>query len=237
MSSERIKKIKKSLDEEIRPSLYYALERDPDLASRIITRVFGEMLELIAEIDQNLSRRIEEVNQTLSKRIDEVNQNLSKRIEELTNNVNKLTDTVRLMSKEMGKLSKRYATLREIELRETLERLCFSLGFRVDRGVIVPGKPSVDAIITGRGITALVEIAMKGNSGDLRQLIKTSDLYEEFYGIKPEFLFLLSVEKPDDITLKRAKEKGIVVTMRPGEIAELLDKKALDKGSPSPPWI
>ncbi|MGB9630931.1 MAG: hypothetical protein ACPL09_02975 [Candidatus Methanodesulfokora sp.] len=226
MSSERIKKIKKSLDEEIRPSLYYALERDPDLASRIITRVFGEMLELIAEIDQNLS-----------KRIDEVNQILSKRIEELTNNVNKLTDTVRSMSKEMGKLSKRYATLREIELRETLERLCFSLGFRVDRGVIVPGKPSVDAIITGRGITALVEIAMKGNSGDLRQLIKTSDLYEEFYGIKPAFLFLLSVEKPDDITFKRAKEKGVIVTMRPGEIAELLDKKALNKGSPSPPWI
>ncbi|MGC8932846.1 MAG: hypothetical protein ACP5LQ_06095 [Candidatus Methanodesulfokora sp.] len=226
MSSERIKKIKKSLDEEIRPSLYYALERDPDLASRIITRVFGEMLELIAEIDQNLS-----------KRIDEVNQILSKRIEELTNNVNKLTDTVRLMSKEMGKLSKRYATLREIELRETLERLCFSLGFRVDRGIIVPGKPSVDAIITGRGITALVEIAMKGNSGDLRQLIRTSDLYEEFYGIKPEFLFLLSVEKPDDITFKRAKEKGVIVTMRPGEIAELLDKKALNKGSPSPPWI
>ncbi|PNV77563.1 MAG: hypothetical protein C0200_05510, partial [Thermoproteota archaeon] len=60
MSSERIKKIKKSLDEEIRPSLYYALERDPDLASRIITRVFGEMLELIAEIDQNLSKRIDE---------------------------------------------------------------------------------------------------------------------------------------------------------------------------------
>jgi len=226
VSSERIKKIKKSLDEEIRPSLYYALERDPDLASRIITRVFGEMLELIAEIDQNLS-----------KRIDEVNQILSKRIEELTDNVNKLTDTVRSMSKEMGKLSKRYATLREIELRETLERLCFSLGFRVDRGVIVPGKPSVDAIITGRGITALVEIAMKGNSGDLRQLIRTSDLYEEFYGIKPEFLFLLSVEKPDDITFKRAKEKGVIVTMRPGEIAELLDKKALNKGSPSPPWI
>ncbi|MEM2305085.1 MAG: hypothetical protein QXK51_07040, partial [Candidatus Methanomethylicia archaeon] len=125
----------------------------------------------------------------------------------------------------VGKLDRRYAKLEEMELRGTLEGLCFGGGFMVDRGVIAPGKPAVDVIISGKGLVALVEIAMKAGSRDINQLIKAARVYEEVYNVKPNILFLLSVEEPDKATYRRAESKGIIVTMRPGRILEILREK------------
>ncbi len=250
MSSEkRVEKMRRILREEAKPALWYALEKNPKLASEIVSNLFELILDIITEMNQNLGYRIDEVNQKLGKRIDEVaaridevnqklgkridevaaridevNQKLGKRIDEVAASVDKVSRTVDTLAFTVGKLDRRYAKLLEIELRETLERLCFSSGFKVDRGVIEPGKPSVDAIIKGKELVSLVEIAMKGGSRDLYQLLRTSEVYEGIYGVKPSVLFLLSVEEPDKLTFERAKEKGIIVTMRPGKIVEILEK-------------
>ncbi len=214
MSSEkRVEKMRRILREEAKPALWYALEKNPKLASEIVSNLFELILDIITEMNQNLGYRIDEVNQKLGKRIDEV-----------AASVDKVSRTVDTLAFTVGKLDRRYAKLLEIELRETLERLCFSSGFKVDRGVIEPGKPSVDAIIKGKELVSLVEIAMKGGSRDLYQLLRTSEVYEGIYGVKPSVLFLLSVEEPDKLTFERAKEKGIIVTMRPGKIVEILEK-------------
>jgi hypothetical protein len=143
-----------------------------------------------------------------------IDQDLSKRINKLTEKINKLSKRV----------NKRYAKLEEMELRQTLRDLCFNRGFEVDRGFIARGKPAVDVIITGRKTVALVEIAMRGGSKDIRQLLMASKAYEEIYNVKPNILFLLCVEEPDELTVKRAEKKGVIVTMRPGEIVRTMEK-------------
>ena len=137
-----------------------------------------------------------------------IDRDLSKRISKLTEKINKLSKRV----------NKRYAKLEEMELRQTLRDLCFNRGF------IARGKPAVDVIITGRKTVALVEIAMRGGSKDIRQLLMASKAYEEIYNVKPNILFLLCVEEPDELTVKRAEKKGVVVTMRPGEIVRTMEK-------------
>ncbi|RDD52762.1 MAG: hypothetical protein BA066_07940, partial [Candidatus Korarchaeota archaeon NZ13-K] len=181
----------------------------------------------IEEVNNQLSSRISELTENvnrLSQRIEEVNNQLSSRISELTENVNRLWRTVRTLSSTVGRLDRRYSKLEEISLRGTLESLCTRRGFEVDRGFIERGRPSVDAIISGRRTVALVEIAMRGSSRDIRQLLEASRSYEEVYGRRPNALFLLCVEEPDDLTVRRAEGKGIIVTMRPGEIARLMEE-------------
>jgi len=178
------------------------------------------------EINMQLSSKIAELTENLnnlSKRTDEINAQLSSKIAELTENVNRLSKTVNGLASTVGRLDRRYAKLRETELRQDLRDLCFKRGLEVDRGFIIRGKPEVDAVITGRKVVALVEIAMRGGSKDIRQLLRASEAYEEIYKVRPR-LFLLCVEEPDELTIRRAEEKGVIVTMRPGEIARELEK-------------
>ena len=314
-----MEKAKELLEKGVKPSLWYALEKDPKLASELISRMFEEVLAVIVKVDQdlsskiaeltenlsdlskrtdeinaqlsgkiaeltenvnNLSKRADEMNiqlsskitelsenvneinmqlskriaeltenlsdlskradeinmqlssriaeltenlNNLSKRTDEINAQLSGKIAELTENVNRLSKTVNGLASTVGRLDRRYAKLRETELRQDLRDLCFKRGLEVDRGFIIRGKPEVDAVITGRKVVALVEIAMRGGSKDIRQLLRASEAYEEIYKVRPR-LFLLCVEEPDELTIRRAEEKGVIVTMRPGEIARELEK-------------
>ena len=197
-----MEKAKELLEKGVKPSLWYALERDPKLASELIGKMFEEVLTVIVK----------------------VNQDLSNRISELTENVNNLSKIVNNLASTVGKPDRRYAKLEEIELRQDLRELCSNRGFEVDRGFIARGKPEVDAIITGRRVVALVEIAMRGGSKDIRQLLRASEAYEEIYKVKPSKLFLLCVEEPDELTIRRAEGKGVIVTMRPGEIVRELER-------------
>jgi len=137
--------------------------------------------------------------------------------------LNKLSKTVNSLASTVGKLSRRYEKLRETELRQDLRDLCFKRGLEVDRSFITRGKPGVDAIITGRRVVALVEIAMRGGSKGIGQLLRASEAYGEIYKVRPR-LFLLCVEGPDELTIRRVEEEGVIVTMRLGEIARELEK-------------
>ena len=215
-----MEKAKELLEKGVKPSLWYALERDPKLASELISKMFEEVLSVIVKVDQELSSRINE----LTERVNEVNAQLSSKIAELTENVNRLSKIVSGLTSTVGRLDRRYAKLEEIELRQDLRELCFNRGFEVDRGFIARGKPQVDAIITGRRVIALVEIAMRGGSKDIKQLLRASEAYEEVYKVKPSKLFLLCVEEPDELTIRRAEGRGVIVTMRPREIVRELEK-------------
>ncbi|MGC9020630.1 MAG: hypothetical protein ACP5KE_05420 [Candidatus Methanodesulfokora sp.] len=213
---ERVRKAKETLNKEIKPALCYALERDPRMASEIISKAFGEVLDLIAETDRSLAKRIEELS--------EADKKIANRIEELSNEVDRISRVVGTLASTVGRLDRRYSKLEEIELRGALENMCFSRGFEMDRGFIARGKPAVDALITGKGVVALVEIAMRGSSKDIRQLLRASKAYEEVNKVKPDALFLLCVEEPDELTVKRAEKKGVIVAMRPGEVIRTLEK-------------
>ncbi|MEM2708683.1 MAG: hypothetical protein QW534_03430 [Candidatus Methanomethylicia archaeon] len=259
---------RKAIRRDSETTLQYALEKNPELASKIIAEMFDKVLDVINSTDQKLAKQIREVDSRLGKRINElsikietvnnelskrinelsikietvnnelskrinelsikietVNNELSKRISGLAEEISNLARVVATLAPTVGKLDRRYAKLEEMELRGTLEGLCFGGGFMVDRGVIAPGKPAVDVIISGKGLVALVEIAMKAGSRDINQLIKAARVYEEVYNVKPNILFLLSVEEPDKATYRRAESKGIIVTMRPGRILEILREK------------
>ena len=222
-----MEKAKELLEKGVKPSLWYALERDPKLASELIGKMFEEVLTVIVKVNQDLSNRISELTENvnnLSKRMEEINTQLSSKIAELTENVNNLSKIVNNLASTVGKPDRRYAKLEEIELRQDLRELCSNRGFEVDRGFIARGKPEVDAIITGRRVVALVEIAMRGGSKDIRQLLRASEAYEEIYKVKLSKLFLLCVEEPDELTIRRAEGKGVIVTMRPGEIVRELER-------------
>ena len=203
-------------------------EINAQLSSKIaeLTENVNRLSKRADEINMQLSSKIAELTENLnnlSKRTDEINAQLSGKIAELTENVNRLSKTVNGLASTVGRLDRRYAKLRETELRQDLRDLCFKRGLEVDRGFIIRGKPEVDAVITGRKVVALVEIAMRGGSKDIRQLLRASEAYEEIYKVRPR-LFLLCVEEPDELTIRRAEEKGVIVTMRPGEIARELEK-------------
>ena len=181
-------------------------------AELFFDRAFAPLFELS-------SRNAEQINR-LTRDVSELRATVS----DLTVNVEKLMRQMATIAPTVGKLDRRYAKLEESALRETLGHLCFRRGFDLDVGIIERGRPSVDAIITGKGLIALVEIALRGNSGDVKQLLEASKAYEEVYGDKPNVLFLLSIEEPDEITFKRAEEKGVRVVLRPRRIVDVLEE-------------
>jgi len=92
-----LEKAKELLEKEVRPALWYALEKNPKMASELLSRMFEEVIAVITKVDQDLSQRISELTENvnkLSKRVDDINTQLSQRISELTENVNKLSKRV-----------------------------------------------------------------------------------------------------------------------------------------------
>ena len=68
----RAEKVKEAIREEAQPALWYALEKDPEMASKIISGIFEGLVDLLLRRDEELRAMIIDVDKRLSARIEEV---------------------------------------------------------------------------------------------------------------------------------------------------------------------
>jgi len=240
---EEAEKVKEAIREEAQPALWYALEKDPELASKIISGIFEGLVDLllkrdeelramiievdkrlsarIEELDRRLSARIEEIHRELSARIEEVDRRLSARLEELSKAVEKTGEQVRALSGHVARIE---GELVEMGLLNALQSACSPLGLVVIR---LPRDPfRVDAAIIGPGLLALVEIAKTGQEADLEQLVEGAKTYERIHGERPDLLLLfIYAERPRPELVELARSMGIIVENSPLRIAGLLKER------------
>ena len=240
---EEAEKVKEAIREEAQPALWYALEKDPELASKIISGIFEGLVDLllkrdeelramiievdkrlsarIEELDRRLSARIEEIHRELSARIEEVDRRLSARLEELSKAVEKTGEQVRALSGHVARIE---GELVEMGLLNALQSACSPLGLVVIR---LPRDPfRVGAAIIGPGLLALVEIAKTGQEADLEQLVEGAKTYERIHGERPDLLLLfIYAERPRPELVELARSMGIIVENSPLRIAGLLKER------------
>ena len=234
--------MKEAIRSEAQPALWYALEKDPELASKIISGIFEGLVDLllkrdeelramIIDLDKRLSARIEEVDrrlsgriEELSARIEEIDRRLSARLDELARFVEETGRQVRALSGHVARIEGR---LVEMDLIDTLRSVCTPLGLTVMR---LPRDPfRVDAAIVGRGLLALVEVAKTGDEADLGQLVEGARIYEDIHGEKPNLLLLfIYAEKPKPELVQVARSMDILVENSPMRIARLLRERLSD---------
>jgi len=81
----------------------------------------------------------------------------------------------------------------------------------------------VDAVIYGKKLVALVEIAKTGEFADIEQLLEGARIFEKIRGEKPNALILfIYAEKPSEKLIAACEENGIIVNSSLKRIAELL---------------
>ena len=244
-SGKRAEEVRKALREEVRPALWYALEEDPSLASKIITGLFEKILDVLLEGDKRLRERIEEVDNRLGKRIEElshkiedVSEGLGERVRELdarldtltsrllglTENVGVLVDIVR---RHEGRIGDVEGLLIEQRIRPELEALCKRFGLVLRRGFVREWGREVDWIVEGPGVVALLEITKRATMDKLAQVLSVARDYEAVFGRRPDGLFIYSRERPPDEVLEEAE--GVIMISNDlakivGAIADLMRK-------------
>ena len=233
-----MEEMRKAIRERYRPALWYALERDPELASRIVAEIFERMLDIIREGDEKLRERIEESDNRLRERIEEVDRRLGERIKE---NARMLAE----LGRKLGELGERVEALRasleaEREIRKgevgrlegriietrlvvSLASWCEPHGLHVEP---LPREPyCVDAAVEGEHVLALVEIAKTGAEADIEQLLEGARIYERIRGERPNALVLyIYAERPPEWLLEEAGKHDIIVENSPKRIARRLSE-------------
>jgi len=242
-----MEEMRKAVRERYRPALWYALERDPELASRIVAEIFEKMLDIIREGDEKLRERIEETDNRLRERIEESDKRLRERIEEvdrrLGERIEKNAEMLAELGRKLDELGERVEALRasleaEREIRKgevgrlegriietrlitSLISWCEPHGLHVEP---LPREPyRVDAVVEGEHVLALVEIAKTGAEADIEQLLEGARIYERIRGERPNALVLfIYAERSPKWLLEEAEEHDIIVENSPKRIAKRL---------------
>ena len=130
---EEAEKVKEAIREEAQPALWYALEKDPELASKIISGIFEGLVDLllkrdeelramIIEVDKRLSARIEELDRRLSARIEEIHRELSERIEKVNSELSaRIEEVDKRLSARIEEVDRRLSARLE-ELSKAVEK-------------------------------------------------------------------------------------------------------------------
>ena len=217
----------KAIRERYRPALWYALERDPELASRMVADMFEKMLDIIREGDERLRERIEEVDRKLGERIEknaEMLAELGRKLDELGERVEALRASLEaereIRKGEVGRLEGRII---ETRLITSLIGWCEPHGLHVEP---LPREPyRVGAAIEGEHVLALVKMAKTGAEADIEQLLEGARIYERIRGERPNALVLyIYAERPPEWLLEEAEKHGIIVENSPKRIAKRLSE-------------
>jgi len=192
-------RLKKFIQEEVKPSLIEAVRRGD----------YKAIGEIIAEAFKPLISSIEEEG----KRIEE----LRKSIAELRSS---LEAEIRARKGEAGRLE---GFIVQIRLAGQLESWCKAFNLFLTS---LPREPyRVDAVIEGEELVALVEIAKTGAEADIEQLLEGARIYEQIKGEKPNALVLfIYAERPPAWLIEEAEKHGIIVDNSPKRIARALAK-------------
>ena len=220
-------RLKKFIQEEVKPSLIEAVRRgDYKAIGEIIAEAFKPLISSIEEE----GKRIEEIRASLEeegKRIEEIRISLieeGKRIEELRKSIAELRSSleaeIRARKGEAGRLE---GFIVQIRLAGQLESWCKAFNLFLTS---LPREPyRVDAVIEGEELVALVEIAKTGAEADIEQLLEGARIYEQIKGEKPNALVLyIYAERPPEWLVEEAEKHGIIVDNSPKRIARALAK-------------
>ena len=130
------------------------------------------------------------------------------------------------LEKEVGRLSgdvgRLMGRLSEYHMGERLASFCERYGLDYEP---LPREYRVDAVITGRRVVALIEIAETGEEKDVEQLLDGAVIYERRKGVKPHALILFTrAEELSERIVRLCEEHGIVLETSPKRIASRLAK-------------
>jgi len=83
----------------------------------------------------------------------------------------------------------------------------------------LPREPfRADAVITGKHVVALVEIATTGDEADVEQLLEGAKIYGRERGEEPNALVLYIGVKPSGELVEACEEHGIILDNNPRRI-------------------
>lgn len=122
-----------------------------------------------------------------------------------------------------GSIARLEGLITQVRLISGLRAWCSTYGLGLEE---VPAEPyRVDAVIVGKRLIALVEVAKTGEEADICQLLEGARIYERMRGEKPNALVLyIYAEKPPASLVEEAKKHGIIVDNSPKRIASILAK-------------
>ena len=165
----------------------------------------------------------------------EVLRPLVESVDKLTGEVAKLVESTANLERSVRGL--RWSLEREAELRRRLEgdvgrlrgevfhmKLGENLAYWcAKRGLDFEWLPResfrADAVVTGKHVIALVEIATTGDEAGVEQLLEGAKIYERERGEKPNALVLYISVRPTSELVEACEEHGIILDSSPRRIA------------------
>ncbi|RLE94876.1 MAG: hypothetical protein DRN04_02175 [Thermoprotei archaeon] len=169
-------KRRKDLEKYLQRSIADALRTgDYEKVSEIVSGLIIETIEL-TETVRELSKAVIELRKSLE---------LERKL--------RLEEDLRLR----GHIARVEGKLIEVSLINNLREFCSKYNLRVES---LPQDPyRVDAVIYGKKLIALVEIAKTGEFTDIEQLLEGARIFEKIRGEKPNALILfIYAEKPSE---------------------------------------
>ena len=169
--------------------------------NKLTTNVAG-----LRESTANLERSVRELRERTIE--------LERSVRELRWSLEREVELRRRLEGDVGRLR---GEVSHMKLGENLAYWCGKHGLDFEW---LPREPfRADAVITGKRLIALVEIATTGDEADVEQLLEGAEIYERERGEKPNALVLYIGVRPADKLAKECEEHGIILDNSPRRIA------------------
>jgi len=185
-----------------------AIEALAATVDRAFSRL-GEALRPLVKSTANLERSIRELRERTIE--------LERGARELRWSLEKEVELRRRLEGRVGHLE---GDVSHMRLGGNLIRWCDKYGLVFEW---LPRDPfRVDAVVTGKHVIALVEIATTGDEADVGQLLEGVKIYERERGEKPNALVLYIGVRPSSELVEECKEYGIILDNSPKRIVRRL---------------
>ena len=162
-----------------------------DYAMKVVFGALREVLRPLVESTANLERSVRELRWSLEREAE-----LRRRLE--------------------GDVGRLRGEVSHMKLGENLAYWCAKHGLDFEW---LPREPfRADAVITGKHVIALVEIATTGDEADVEQLLEGAKIYERERGEKPNALVLYIGVRPTSELAEACEEHGIILDNSPRKI-------------------
>jgi len=212
-----------------------------EAARTAFREIFRPLLELSAANVRNIDRLSEEMEQVSrnvnrlseeASRVLESIDKLSGEVERVSRNVDRLSAELEMEMKiRRGSYGELKGAIVEIRLLDSLSDFCSEHGLRLY--ALVRERHRVDAMVRGRRLLALVQVAARGSRRDVEQLLEGAEIFRTRVRVEPHALVLFTAAEPPEEVVEFASKHGVMVEGDPWRVAERLAEidRELGRGS------
>ena len=191
-----------------------------DYAMRVVFGTLREVLRPLVESVDKLTADMAGLRESLDKltgevaKLGESTANLERSVRELRWSLEREAELRRRLEGDVGRLR---GEVSHMKLGENLAYWCAKRGLDFEW---LPREPfRADAVVTGKHVIALVEIATTGDEADVEQLLEGAKIYGRERGEEPNALVLYIGVRPTSELAEECGKHGIILDNSPRRIA------------------